>query len=163
MNGFLRPVTLADAGRIAAIYNKYIADTTITFETEPVSVEVMRGRIDSISSAFPYFVYEYDGELLGYCYAHLWKEREAYSKTLETTVYLAPEACHQGIGSRLMRLLIEECRRQGYHALIACITADNLSSLRFHQRLGFRQVSRFSEVGRKFDRWLDVIDLELVL
>ena len=163
MNGFLRPVTLADAGRIAAIYNKYIADTTITFETEPVSVEVMRGRIDSISSAFPYFVYEYDGELLGYCYAHLWKEREAYSKTLETTVYLAPEACHQGIGSRLMRLLIEECRRQGYHALIACITADNLSSLRFHKRLGFRQVSRFSEVGRKFDRWLDVIDLELVL
>lgn len=47
----------------------------------------MRGRIDSISSAFPYFVYEYDGELIGYCYAHLWKEREAYSKTLETTVY----------------------------------------------------------------------------
>lgn len=163
MNGLLRPVILADAGRIAAIYNKYIADTTITFETEPVPVEVMRGRIDSVSSAFPYFVYEYDGELLGYCYAHLWKEREAYSKTLETTVYLAPEACHQGIGSRLMRLLIEECRRQGYHALIACITADNLPSLQFHHRLGFRQVSRFSEVGRKFDRWLDVIDLELVL
>lgn len=163
MNGLLRPVILADAGRIAAIYNKYIADTTITFETESVPVEVMRGRIDSVSSAFPYFVYEYDGEVLGYCYAHLWKEREAYSKTLETTVYLAPEACHQGIGSRLMRLLIEECRRQGYHALIACITADNLSSLQFHHRLGFRQVSRFSEVGRRFDRWLDVIDLELVL
>lgn len=98
-----------------------------------------------------------------YCYAHLWKEREAYSKTLETTVYLAPEACHKGIGPLLMTHLIDECRRQGYHALIACITADNLSSLRFHQRLGFRQVSRFSEVGRKFDRWLDVIDLELIL
>ena len=62
-----------------------------------------------------------------------------------------------------MTHLIDECCRQGYHALIACITADNLSSLRFHQRLGFRQVSRFSEVGRKFDRWLDVIDLELIL
>lgn len=85
------------------------------------------------------------------------------SKTLETTVYLAPEACHKGIGPLLMTHLIDECRRQGYHALIACITADNLSSLRFHQRLGFRQVSRFSEVGRKFDRWLDVIDLELIL
>lgn len=163
MNGLLRSVILADAGRIAAIYNKYIADTTITFETEPVSVEVMRGRIDSISSVFPYFVYEYDDEVLGYCYAHLWKEREAYSKTLVTTVYLAPEACHKGIGQLLMTHLIDECRRQGYHALIACITADNLSSLRFHHRLGFRQVSRFSEVGRKFDRWLDVIDLELVL
>lgn len=60
------------------------------------------------------------------------KEREAYSKTLETTVYLAPEACHKGIGPLLMTHLIDECRRQGYHALIACITADNLSSLRFH-------------------------------
>ena len=62
-----------------------------------------------------------------------------------------------------MTHLIDECRRQGYHALIACITADNLSSLRFHQRLGFRQVSRFPKVGRKFGRWLDVIDLELIL
>lgn len=163
MNGFLRPVTLADAGRIASIYNRYIADTTITFETEPVTPEEMRTRIETISSAFSYFVYEYDGVVLGYCYAHLWKEREAYSKTLETTVYLAPEACHQGIGSQLVHRLIEDCRSRGYHALTACVTADNLSSLHFHQRLGFRQVSRFSEVGRKFDRWLDVIDLELVL
>ncbi len=163
MNGFVRPVRLDDAERIASIYNKYVSATTITFETEPVTAEEMRGRINSISSSFPYFVYEYDGVVLGYCYAHLWKEREAYSKTLETTVYLAPEACHQGIGSRLMRHLIEDCRRRGYHALIACVTADNLPSLQFHHRLGFRQVSRFSEVGRKFDRWLDVIDLELVL
>ncbi len=163
MSGFIRPVRLDDAGRIASIYNKYVSATTITFETEPVSVEVMRGRINSISSAFPYFVYEYDGVVLGYCYAYLWKEREAYSKTLETTVYLAPEACHQGIGTQLMRHLIEDCRRQGYHALVACVTADNLPSIHLHQHLGFRQVSRFSEVGRKFDRWLDVIDLELIL
>lgn len=163
MNGFIRPVRLDDAERVASIYNRYVSKTTVTFETEPVTAEVMRGRIDSISSAFPYFVYEYDGVVLGYCYVHLWKGREAYSKTLETTVYLDSEACHQRIGSQLMRHLIEECRRRGYHVLIACITADNLSSLQFHHRLGFRQVSRFSEVGRKFDRWLDVIDLELIL
>ena len=71
-----------DAERVASIYNRYVSKTTITFETEPVPVEVMRGRIDSISSAFPYFVYEYDGELIGYCYAHLWKEREAYQRPL---------------------------------------------------------------------------------
>ncbi len=163
MNGFIRPVRLDDAECIASIYSKYVSATTITFETEPVTAEEMRGRIISISSTFPYFVYEYDGVVLGYCYAHLWKKRESYSKTLETTVYLDSEACHQGIGSRLMCHLIEDCRRRGYHALIACITADNLSSLRFHQRLGFRQVSRFPKVGRKFGRWLDVIDLELIL
>lgn len=106
MNGFIRPVRLDDAERVASIYNRYVS---------------------------------------------------------KTTVYLAPEACYKGIGQLLMTHLIDECRRQGYHALIACITADNLSSLRFHHRLGFRQVSLFSEVGRKFDRWLDVIDLELML
>lgn len=163
MNGFIRPVRMDDAERIASIYNRYVSKTTITFETEPVPVEVMRGRIDSISSAFPYFVYEYDGELLGYCYAHLWKEREAYSKTLETTVYLAPEACRKGIGSLLMNHLIEDCRRRGCHALVACITADNQPSIAMHESLGFRQVSHFSQVGLKFDRWLDIIDLELVL
>lgn len=62
-----------------------------------------------------------------------------------------------------MTHLIDECRRQGYHALIACITADNYPSLRMHESLGFRQVSRFPKVGRKFGRWLDVIDLELIL
>ena len=163
MNGFIRPVRLDDAERVASIYNKYVSATTITFETEPVTTEEMRGRINSISSSFPYFVYEYDGVVLGYCYAHLWKEREAYSKTLETTVYVAPEACHKGIGTGLMIRLIDDCRSQGYHALIACITADNLPSIHLHQHLGFRQVSRFSEVGRKFDLWLDVVDLELVL
>ncbi len=106
MNGFIRPVRLDDAERVASIYNKYVSTTT---------------------------------------------------------VYLTPEACHKGIGPLLMTHLIDECRRQGYHALIACITADNLSSLRFHQRLGFCQVSRFPKVGRKFGRWLDVIDLELIL
>lgn len=106
MNGFIRPVRLDDAERVASIYNRYVS---------------------------------------------------------KTTVYLAPEACRKGLGQLLMTHLIDECRRQGYHALIACITADNLPSLRFHHRLGFRQVSRFSEVGRKFDRWLDVIDLELML
>ena len=162
MDGIIRPVALADAERIASIYNNYVSATTISFETEPVSVKEMRDRINSISASFPFFVYEYGGVVIGYCYAHLWKEREAYSKTLETTVYLDQAVCHQGIGKLLMVRLIEDCRRKGYHALIACVTADNLPSLQFHKSLGFRQVSRFSEVGRKFDRWLDVVDLEFL-
>lgn len=163
MNGYIRTVRLDDAESIASIYNKYISETSITFETERVTTEEMRDRINSISTAFPFFVYEYDGVAVGYCYAHLWKEREAYSKTLETTVYLDPEFCHQGIGKLLMVALIEESRNRGYHALIACITADNNPSINLHKDLGFCQVSRFAQVGRKFDRWLDVIDLELVL
>ncbi len=159
----IRPVTLEDAGAIVDIYNYFITDTTVTFEVQPLTVEKMAERIREISARFPYFVYEEDGRVLGYCYAHLWKERAAYSKTLETTVYLHKDATHRGIGSLMVNHLVDLCREQGYHALIACITEGNEASVRMHEKLGFRQVSEYKEVGRKFDEWLGVVDLELLL
>lgn len=159
----IRPVTLSDAERITEIYNHYIAETTISFETEPLTVAQMEARINDISAHHPYFIYESNGMILGYCYAHPWKERAAYSATLETTIYLDKDATHRGIGRQLMQHLIEACRAKGFHALIACITADNAPSITLHKELGFRQVSLFKEVGRKFDRLLDVVDMELLL
>lgn len=163
MKGQIRRVETKDAGRIAEIYNEYVLRTTVTFETEAIGAEAMEGRVSKIASTFPFFVYEYDGVVLGYCYAHLWKERAAFSRTLETTVYLDSKSCGMGFGRSLMERLIGECRGLGFHSLIACVTADNTRSVSFHQELGFRQVSHFSEVGFKFGRWLDVVDLELVL
>jgi len=123
----------------------------------------MASRIREISTNFPYFVYEEKGKVLGYCYAHLWKQRAAYSKTLETTIYLDKNATGRGIGSLMVKHLIELCREQGYHALIACITEGNEASVRMHEKLGFKQVSEFKEVGRKFGQWLGVVDLEFLL
>ena len=159
----VRPVTLADAEAITTIYNHYIKETTITFEVEPITAEEMASRIREISAHFPYFVYEEEGKVLGYCYAHLWKQRAAYSKTLETTIYLDKDAIGRGIGSLMVKHLIELCREQGYHALIACITEGNEASVRMHEKLGFKQVSEFKEVGQKFGRWLGVVDLEYIL
>lgn len=161
--GRIRPVTLADADAITGIYNHYVRETTVTFETEPLTTEEMANRIKDISARFPYFVYEKDGRILGYCYAHLWRERAAYSNTLETTVYIDGQAQRQGLGSMMVRHLTDLCREQGYHALIACITEENRASVKMHERLGFRQVSCFKEVGMKFGRWLDVVDLEYLL
>lgn len=159
----IREVRPDDAAQIAGIYNRYILETTISFETQPLSAEDMRKRIEEISSYFPYLVAENNGKLIGYCYAHLWKERAAYCKTLETTIYLASEAKGKGLGTRLMDRLIDECRNRGYHVLIACITAENEESCRFHERLGFKKVSHFEQAGQKFGRWLDVADYELIL
>lgn len=159
----IREVRPEDTGSITAIYNEYVAHSVITFETEPVRKEEMRSRITGIVSHFPYFVYETEGKIAGYCYAHAWKERAAYRHTLETTVYLASEYQGKGIGKQLMQTLINECRHRGYHALIACITEGNEASNSLHQKLGFKQVSHFEKVGLKFDRWLDVFDYELIL
>ena len=120
----IRNVTPQDTAAITKIYNEYIAHTVISFETEPLSEAEMQQRIDRISTAFPYLVYEVDGEVAGYCYAHEWKERAAYRHTLETTVYLSPRHTGKGIGRALMQRLIAECRGRGCHALIACITAE---------------------------------------
>lgn len=159
----IRKVELADATDIAGIYNDYVENTTISFEIELISVEDMCKRITEISSHYPYFVFESGGKVVGYCYVHAWKERMAYCKTVETTIYIAPGSKGLGIGERLMRRLIEECGRRGYHALVACITGGNVASMRLHEKLGFKQVSLFREVGWKFGELLDVVDYELIL
>lgn len=159
----IRAVTLNDAQAIADIYNEYVLHTCITFETEAVSIPEMTERIQTISSVYPYFVYETDREILGYCYAHAWKEKQAYRQTAEITVYIKKGYARQGIGLALMQQLIDASRESGLHTLIACITYPNEASVRLHERLGFRQVSRFYEVGRKFGQWLDVYDFQLIL
>ena len=159
----IREVREDDAAQIADIYNHYVVNTTVSFETTPLTVGQMLDRIRSISAAHPYYVYEEEGEISGYCYVHPWKDRPAYGETMETTIYLRPGASRRGLGRQLMERLIPECRRRGYKVLIACITAENIPSCRFHERLGFRRVSYFERVGFKLGRYLDVTDYELVL
>ena len=123
----------------------------------------MRSSIAGIAVSIHMFVYVGAGQEVGSWYALLWKERTAYRYTLETTVYLAPGYEGKGIGRELMERLIEECRRDGYRALIACVTEGNAASDALHLRLGFKKVSHFKKVGLKFGRWLDVVDYELLL
>lgn len=162
-NIIIRPVKIEDSAAIACIYNEYVSATTVSFEIDEVTSEDMQKRILDISSSYPYYVCEADGVVIGYCYAHPWKERAAYRYTHETTVYIHPQYHGKGIGHRLMRRLTEGCRDMGCHALIACITSDNTASIAFHASLGFERVSYFKSVGFKFGKWLDVVDMELVL
>lgn len=160
----IRDVVPADAAAIAAIYNHYIVHTTISFEMEPISAETMRQRIvGCCSGGYPFLVCESAGQLVGYCYAHPWKERAAYAKTWEITIYLAPAACGAGIGKQMLHELITRCRAAGCRALIACITGGNVRSRRFHEQAGFQQVSHFEQVGEKLGHILDVDDFELLL
>ena len=164
----IRNVSSRDAKAIVDIYNEYLVNSVATFETEPLRAGTSKlrlvdlaGRIAGISASYPYLVYVDHDEVVGYCYAHAWKEKAAYKYTLETTVYLSPRYKGKGIGRQLMERLIEEFRAGGYHALIACITEGNEASCSLHEKLGFKKVSHFEKVGLKFERWLDVVDYEL--
>ena len=159
----IRPVTLADAPQIAALYNEYIVNTTITFEEEPVSAADIESRIVDYTRSFPWLVFEDDGVLRGYCYATRWRARSAYRHSAETTVYVRPEDHGKGIGSALYSRLIDDMSGGNTHVLVAGIALPNDKSVRLHERLGFTKVAHFHEIGRKFDRWLDVGFMQKIL
>ena len=153
----IRPATAADAARIAAIYNRYVAQTTISFEEQPVSEAEMAGRIRDVADAgLPWLVAVHQGELAGYAYATKWRARPAYRFSVESTVYLDDSACGRGWGALLYRQLIGQLRAGGIRTVIAGIAQPNARSVGLHERLGFRKVAHFPDVGYKFGGWVDV-------
>lgn len=159
----IRPATPDDASAIVTIYNHYIATTTISFEEHPVAPEEMAGRIRDVTAQLPWLVYERDGEVLGYAYATKWRARSAYRFSAETSVYVKFGQGGKGIGSALYKVLLEELRAREIHMAIGGIAQPNEASVALHESLGFEKVAHFKQVGRKFDRWVDVAYWELQL
>lgn len=159
----IRAATPADAAAICAIYNPYIAGTTITFEEQPVAEAEMQGRIADVVAALPWLVWEDGGSVQGYAYAARWRTRSAYRFAAESTVYLAPAIQRRGIGRRLYGELIAQLRARGLHCVIGGVALPNEASVRLHESLGFCQVAQFAEVGWKLGRWIDVAYWELML
>lgn len=160
----IRNVTREDVPALCSLYNYYIEHTAISFETEKVAENEMLRRVDEITGAgFPYYVGEADAEVVGFCYLHTWNKRKAYDTTAEVSIYLDRNHLGRGYGSRLLAHLLERADRQRLHSLVAGICLPNEASVRLHERFGFRQVSLFREVGRKFDRLWDVGHWQLTL
>ena len=152
----VRPCTTNDTAAICAIYNHYIEHTVITFEETPLTVAQMQERITAYTQLYPWLVCEDEGEIVGYAYASKWKERSAYKHTAEVTVYLKHDATQKGYGSALYEELIAQLKAKGCHVLLGCLAIPNEPSAKLHERFGFKQIAHFTEVGRKFERWLDV-------
>jgi L-amino acid N-acyltransferase YncA len=159
----IRPSDTTDAAAIAEIYNYYVRGTVVTFEETPVSVDEMARRIDDIGVRFPWLVWEDGGAVVGYAYASAWKSRSAYRFSVESTIYLA--ASHQGggIGAKLYGALLAELKPRGFHTAVGGIALPNPASVALHEKLGFKRIAQFAEVGRKFDRWVDVGYWQLIL
>ncbi len=152
----IRPATASDAPAIVAIYNPYIAATTVSFEEEPVSDQEMAGRIKGVTANLPWYVFEADGKVVGYAYATPWRTRCAYRLSVESSVYISTEHAGKGIGTQLYRTLLDDLRQRGIAVVIGGIALPNAASVALHERMGFEKVAHFKKVGRKFDRWIDV-------
>jgi phosphinothricin acetyltransferase len=159
----IRPAVPEDTGGIAEIYNHYIRHTAITFEEEPLTAEAMEGRIRTVIPRYPWFVWEEDGVVGGYAYAHAWHQRAAYRYAAEDSIYLRPGWERRGIGRKLLAELIGELKKRDLHVLMAVITMPNPASVGLHEGLGFKKAGQFDEIGFKLGKRLDVGYWELIL
>jgi phosphinothricin acetyltransferase len=154
----IRPASSRDVPRLAEIYDHYVRHTPVTFDIEPVTVEDRRVWLAQFSNVGPHrlFVAERDGVVLGYAGSHAFRAKRAYDTTVETTVYCAPEATGQGIGSALYTALFEALTGEDLRLAVAGITLPNPASVALHRRFGFTLAGVMHEVGRKFGRYWDV-------
>jgi L-amino acid N-acyltransferase YncA len=153
----LRDATPEDAAAIAAIYNYFVINTTISFEEEGVSAEAIAQRIAGVQQAgLPWLVAVVDGEIAAYAYATPWRVRPAYRFSVESSVYVARDKARRGLGRALYDVLLARLREADIHLVIGGIALPNEASVALHEAMGYKKSAHFSEVGKKFDRWIDV-------
>ncbi len=161
----VRPVTLGDLEGLQRIYNHEILHGVATWDLVPWTDLERRAWIEE-HSADPMLstvVADLAGEVAGFAYFSTYRGKVGYRYTRETSVYIDPAYHRQGIGRALMESQIETARHLGLHALMAVIEASNVGSIALHAALGFERVAHKREVGRKFGRWLDSVEMELML
>lgn len=164
MQKMIRDATIGDAGDICAIYNYYIENTVISFEEQPLAVEEMQQRMETIFSyKLPWLVYSDNNTIVGYAYATRWHHRASYKYSVEVSVYLKHDMMGNGIGGSLYAELIARLKALKYHAVIGGIALPNAASVALHEKFGFRQVAHYRETGFKNGNWIDVGYWELIL
>ncbi len=158
----IRDATPTDLSAILDIYNDAVANTTAIWNETLVDLDNRKAWHQArLERGFPVLVADVEGKIAGYASYGDWRAFEGFRHTVEHSVYVEKDHRGGGIGKALMQALVERARQGGIHVMVACIEAGNAGSIRLHQGLGFREVGRFSEVGIKFGRWLDLTCMEL--
>jgi phosphinothricin acetyltransferase len=153
-----------DLESMLAIYNDVLATSTSIFsDIHRTPQEQTKWFDDRRSQSWPVLVACRDGTLLGYASYGPFRTWPGYRHTVENSIYLTPSARGQGIGTVLLEALLQRAQAQRLHAVIAGIDGDNVVSMRLHEKLGFTKVAQLKEVGRKFDRWLDLVFYQRLL
>ena len=161
----IRLATPADLPGILEIYNDAVLNTTASYDLEPATLQSREEWFAARQRAgFPVFVAHGEGgTVLGFASYGTFREKPGYNGTVEHSVYIRDGQRGAGLGLALMDRLIAEAKAQHLHVMLGSVDADNAGSIAFHERLGFRQVAHFHQVGRKFGRWLDMVFVELLL
>lgn len=164
MECIIRFATENDLDAILEINNFEILHSTVNYDYNPKTKEFQENWFqEKFKAGFPVIVASIDKDVLGFATYGSFRPKPAYQFTIEHSIYLHHKARGKGVGKQLMQELILLAKKKGYHAMVGGIDSSNLKSLEFHKKLGFQEIGRFKEVGRKFDKWLDLIFVQLHL
>lgn len=160
----IREARLEDAKRLVEIYSYYVENTAVSFEYKVPTVEEFERRIETIKKRYPYLVCEDEGKVVGYAYADMYGVREAFNWSATTSIYIDKDYRRKGIGSLLYDALEKAAKERGIVNLFAVVAYadkedENLSkdSSKFHTQYGYEEVGRMKSIGKKFDKWYDLI------
>jgi L-amino acid N-acyltransferase YncA len=152
----IRQATENDAAKVKDIYNWYIGNTIITFETMVLSTPEMATRIREKLASYDWLIGEIDGCVIGYAYYGSFRPRAAYAHTVESTVYLSRDYTGRGYGKALYAELIRSAKERGFRELVGVIALPNPASVAIHEALGFSKAGLLKNVGSKFGNYIDV-------
>ena len=160
----LRAALASDLPALREIYNDAVVNTTASWDLQPwTPAEHAEWYATKVGHGHPVLVAEVNGEVLGYAAYGPFRPKAGFAATMEHSVYVRPDAQGRGIGRALLVAIVDAARAHGVHVLVGGLSADNEVSLALHRSLGFVEVARMAEVGRKFDRWLDLVLVQLAL
>lgn len=160
----IRPVVSDDYPQVLEIWTPYYRNTTVTFASEEKTSETLPVYVENRRAAGrETFVAEEDGAVLGFASYDQFRGGDGYVHAMEHTIILAPEARGRGAGRALMQAIEDHARAAGGHVMVAGVSAENAAGVAFHEALGYETVGRMPQVGRKFDRWLDLVLMQKLL
>jgi phosphinothricin acetyltransferase len=153
-----------DLPQLLYIYNDIIVNTTAVYDYEPHTLSMRQQWFETKKQqGFPVFVAEEGDRIVGFSSIGPFRAWAAYKYSVENSVYVTASARRKGIGKLLISPLIDGAKKMGMHTIIAGIDATNEASIKLHANFGFKEVAHFKEVGWKFERWLDLKFLQLIL
>ena len=159
----IRPATLGDCAAINEIYNHYVLHDTCTYQTEPDTLAEREAWFSSHGAGHPVFVAERAGEVLAWAALSGFHPRSGYRFSVEDAIYVRHDAQRRGLGRALLAELVGAARGHGHHTVIALISAEKSGSIALHEGFGFTRRATLREAGYKFETWLDVAYLQLML
>jgi L-amino acid N-acyltransferase YncA len=156
----IRKATEADLAAMVEIYNYYIQNSVVTFDLDPMSLQDWTDKYKWITDlGLPFIVAESaSGQIIGFAYVAPWRQKAAFKRTVEDSIYLRPAAIGKRVGTKLLTVLLEQSKAAGVKEIVAVISDKGAeSSIALHERFGFKHQGHLGKVGFKFGRWLGTV------